>query len=638
MFQIWNLPAQVQLKSNGVVDFYATIQGAINASGSNDSIFIPDGVWYESIQFDATGISTVYIGGESKENTIISAADPLFLDPQPNTWQELNNGIYSCYHPLGITASDYPIAADGDDSLLFTYSNWASFVSFHAEEGIFYNHVTDSLYIKINGNPNEQPLKISSSISPFYIKNSVGWSLTNFTVELGARAGMFLRETTEDLTMWDIRIVNNRNGILAWGAGNDWNLSDLHIKNYHSPRWSWHEIKHPPFNGNKTMETSGIKFDLVTNLDLHHSEIDGFFDGFVLFNDDPLLAVNLKFYNNKLHNIFDDALCFEGVGAGTEIYKNRIYNSFVGISLFPYKGTSESPIAIYRNAIVNNKAILWQDTLGTPEYIHGNTFKIGETNTGEVEYLNIYQNSFVGYSGIVKLLGNSTGPWAHCNFINNIFYGFDKSPIYDTGLAEDFNFFDGNLYYRETSGSIIKRWNSLTLEYYQTLQDAVSSIDGLEAHWEGSGLDVNPEFISADLSPNTSVEPQLVVDLTSPIINAGIDLPNGFMDCVSINDNEPDIGHIEYSSLGIPNEETETGDFVEWKNTGNAIYCKVPDYSGELSFYLMDISGKKNKYRTINYQANTWSIFDIAYLQSGYYILVLVGSDGTVMSNYRFIQ
>lgn len=627
----------MQLKSNGAVDYYTTIQGAIDAAGSNDSIFIPDGVWYESIQFDATGISNVYIGGESKENTVISATDPLFLQTDQNTWQSIGGGVYVCHYQANIPSSDFLFVADENDSLLFTYSNWDGFINYYAGRGVYYNQNLDSLYIRIDENPNDIPIKVSSSISPFYLKNSQSWTLENFSLEMGARAGLFIRENTVDLTVKDLAIKNNRFGILAWGNGNDWDVSNLHVKNYHSPRWSWYEIKHPPYGGSKTMETAGVKINVVTNLNFYDSEISGFFDGFNLANANSFLDVNLKLHDNKVHNIFDDALSFEGYGKGVEIYGNSIYNSFVGISFFPFQGASEKPVSIYRNKIVNNKLVLWQDSLGLEEFIHGNTLKMGETSNGELAHLHLYHNSLIGYTGIVKLLSSSLGLWENCSFINNIFYAYDKAPIYDTGLADDFNFFDGNLYYRETPGSIIKKWNSASLSWYQTLDDAKTSPEGISAGWENSGLDVNPEFISADLSPNNEVEPLLTVDLSSPIINTGIDLPSGFNDCVSINDNEPDIGHIEYSSLGIVNEQANIDNAVEWKKNENGVLFKLSDYSGELTLYLVDIIGKKVNSKTFHYTPDTWEVFQTTFLQPGYYVLVLM-QDGIILDNYQFVQ
>lgn len=582
--------AQVQVFHNGSVQQYSTISAAFNNVDSYDTIYIPDGNYFESISFDGTGKHHITVTGESIENTIISAADPLYLLPN-SLWTHVSGNTYktqTSYQPN----NDFIRIAFLNDSLIFTYDNFQGFNSLYAGNGCYFDQATSELYINLNNvNPNSIGLQISRYQNVLYLKHCNSLKIENLTCKSSQRAGVFLRyDDSENIWINNVKVINCLYGFLNWGDGVNIEIKNSRFVSYFNEKWSWDEIKHPPYNGLKTMESAGLSLDRGIGVSIDSCDISGYFDGIDYFSTSVSVdIVSTAISNNKIHNIFDDAICLEGRMQGVKIYNNSIYNSFVGISLAPFQSDSSFQTHIYRNRIYCNKEVLWTDTNGIIRSF-GSVLKMGGSTNKPLQYVNFYHNTLVGHIGIVKLLGG-WNEWSNLKFYNNIFHGISSSPIYDTGLSLDGNYFDGNCYFRSGSvGSLIKKWNSFTSNFYLTLDDAISSVDGQTAQWEVHGQMAYPEYVYSLPVINSDTKPNFILDISSSLINTGVNLPPSFLDYTPLY-GIPDIGAEEHVLQF--SEIFENGNDVKISGNGsNKIVIDLDLDSFLQEFFIYSIDGK----------------------------------------------
>ncbi len=591
-----------QIYSQNIINVpadYPTIQAAVNAAQSNDIILIQPGVYYEYVSFDGSGKTNISIVGTSRESTIIDAADTNLINVPNSLWENQGNNIFRT--PFNHSVGDYPYASITDSILLFTYPTMQNFLEGYAGSGIYLDETSNYLYIYIeNGqDPNQLPISVSKALAALYLRNCNSWKIKNLTFKHGARANVFFRYTCNDITFDSIATLNCKYGILHWGSSSNVEIKNSYFRSNINKSWSWVEVKQPPNGAPKTMEGSAIKLDYVLNSKIHNNEIYGTFDGIGLSNILAHGEINNQIYENKIHNIFDDAIELEEGGRLVQVFSNIIYDSFVGISLAPYEG---GPHYIFRNEIITDKEILWDDSNGQ-DWRYGYIFKLGGKKLPsynpeiKCENAKIYHNTFVGYRSVVQFAAYND-LWKDFEFYNNIFYSHLGYPIMDSGLSEEGNVYNSNLYFRYTHAILIKRWNDTVAGDFASLEVAKLSPPGVSSNWEENGIEADPLFkgVLPIVSEGSLVEISLKQE--SPAINSGIIINSDWPDVVGIVDSLPDIGAREYvSTLNVENEITPDH-FVLYQNYPNpfnpatTIRYEIPEISF-VTLKVYDILGRE---------------------------------------------
>ncbi|MBU0618707.1 hypothetical protein KKD62_00560 [Patescibacteria group bacterium] len=545
-----------------VPDDYQTIQAAINASQPGDIVRIREGVYFETITISGksgTETQPITVEGFSGETVIIDGAyQPLTL-ANNDLWEietSVGSGVYSTHFPFSSETEDWIYVSLADESLLWTYGTMKHFQQFFAGQGVFRDNENERLYIKLdnNTNPNTVSINASTATAVLYLPNSSHWRFRNLELKHGSRAVIFPRFTLEDLIFENITIKTARYGFLIWesyqGSVSQVIIRDSSFYLGWDDGWWWSDVKlkYDDINGKSVhitpMEGTGVRISGARNSEIYNCQIEGFFNG---------ISANgefTKIHNNTIHHLLDDAIesdSYSRTGSGLEIYNNLIYDAYIGLSLSP---APHGPVYVYRNTIIadhfNKMYKAGVKEYEEDYYEYGSVFKLGgELPDTPTENIKFYHNTCYAKGSVVKI--SSFDDYAlNLEWYNNIFYSVGLHVIHNTGLASDDHFFNGNLYFRETEGALIKRWNSYDTTYFYSLNDARNSSLGQQAGWEINGIEANPLFV--EIPAEGSQPTSFYIISNSPAINAGVNTPleKGWPDSANISDNQPDMGACEY--------------------------------------------------------------------------------------------
>ncbi|MBU1089123.1 right-handed parallel beta-helix repeat-containing protein [Patescibacteria group bacterium] len=570
-----------------VPDDYQTIQAAIDASQPGDTVRIGEGVYFETITISGksgTKADPVVVEGAPGERVIIDGAyRPLTL-VNNSLWKtepSIGPGVYSTYFPFSSETEDWVYVSLADESLLWTYGTMKHFKQFFAGQGVFRDNENERLYIKLdnNTNPNTVSINASTATAVLYLPNSSHWRFRNLELKHGSRAVIFPRFTLEDLIFEDIIVKTARYGFLIWesyqGSVSQVIIRDSNFYLGWDDNWWWSDVKlkYDDIDGKSVhvtpMEGTGVRISGAKNSEIYNCQIEGFFNGISANGE------STKVHNNTIHNLLDDAIesdSYSRTGGDLRIYNNFIYDAYIGLSLSP---APRGPVYVYRNTIIAdhfNK--MYKAGVKDHEedyYEYGSVFKLGgELPDRPTENIKFYHNTCYAKGSVLKI--SSFDDYAlNLEWYNNIFYSVELPVIHNTGLVSDGHFFDGNLYFRETEGALIKRWNSYDTTYFYSLDDARNSTLGQRAGWEINGIEANPLFVEI---PNEGSLPiNFYIADNSPAINSGVDIPleKSWPDSIDIFDNQPDIGAYEYAKVITPTQLVSSP-------TSSAYQCKACDF------------------------------------------------------------
>ena len=260
-----------------------------------------------------------------------------------------------------------------------------------------------------------------------------------------------------------------------------------------------------------------------------HNKIAYFSDGISTDAEPYRVSYSFDIYNNDISYCVDDLVEVDGNVANTRIWRNRLYNGRMGISVAPIMG---GPCYIFRNELFN---IADEDGSFS-------AYKMNRSPSGLV----------VVHNTAVKIGRGITGPsgWQNTYFRNNALlsteYVFELYELVDGSMMDDWDY---NAYASQRSGTSNDpeeggpwfKWNNVR---YARLPDLQSG-----ARIELHGVAISFEdLMDADL-PSTygeGVDPgsrNLALKAGSKAMNAGEVLPN--INDAFVTDSSPDCGALE---------------------------------------------------------------------------------------------
>lgn len=361
-------------------------------------------------------------------------------------------GAYSAAVPFldaktGSETTTYAALADG--SLLWTYSTQNYFKQYFSGQGIYPDRENNRVYVRLTGdkNPNTVPIYIARS-QTLYILGSNNLLIRNPSFRHGTFGVVFIRGLLgglQNILFEKISVSGSTAGLKVWGP----NVDRLTVKNSSFSagwnfNWWWSDVKekHP-----KTMEGGAINLSAVTNSEFAYNTINGFFDGIGVQGN------NVDVHHNSIKNGIDDGIEPEAeTSEGDEVtnvrvHDNTISNMLNGIAMVPVQ---PGPLYVYRNTVIANGKINFDNSVSPPKILTSGAFKIG-AYYGRADSLNtkVYQNTaycLQACSGD-NTLANTSPVMRDWEWYNNIFYTkgtkiFDLDAVNFPG-----NVFNRNLWY-----------------------------------------------------------------------------------------------------------------------------------------------------------------------------------------------
>ena len=224
-------------------------------------------------------------------------------------------------------------------------------------------------------------------------------------------------------------------------------------------------------------------------------------------------------YGNDVAYCVDDGIEIDYNQSNTRVWRNRVLNSRMGVSVQPMQG---GPAYIFRNEFFN---------------LESNPIKMNNQPTG---YFVIHN------SGAKHGNGQGDGSvWRNAVFRNNLFLGTRYAFEFTTAPDEGFRDFDYNVWgTTHAAGSASDpdfKWNNVRYSRLPNLQAIGVEVHGLTAAFSHLINAALPAAWNVDVTPGSR---DLRLLPGTPEINAGVVLPN--LDDRFVSDGQPDMGAFEF--------------------------------------------------------------------------------------------
>ena len=254
-----------------------------------------------------------------------------------------------------------------------------------------------------------------------------------------------------------------------------------------------------------------------------HNSVRGFGDGISL---QPFTGPSYgnDVYGNDVTHCVDDGIEVDYNQANVRVWRNRVANARMGVSLQPIRG---GPAYIVRNELVNTES--------EPIKMHNYTTGFYIVNNTSIKHGNGY--------------GDAGAMWRNAVLRNNLFlgsrYAFEFTTVADEGWRDlDYNAWGTSRAIGGQDAPYFK-WDNVR---YQRLDELPAGVEdhGIEVNWS----DLREATLGADW--DVAVDPdQLDLSLISgsSAIDGGIDLPN--LDAGFLVYGPPDMGAFE-SRVPLP--------------------------------------------------------------------------------------
>jgi uncharacterized repeat protein (TIGR01451 family) len=226
-------------------------------------------------------------------------------------------------------------------------------------------------------------------------------------------------------------------------------------------------------------------------------------------------------YGNDVSYCVDDGIEIDYNQANVRVWRNRVMNSRMGVSVQPIRG---GPAYIFRNEFFN---------------LESNPIKMHNETTGY----------FVVHNSGAKLdnaQGDDGAMWRNAVFRNNLFLGTRYAFEFTTVRDEGFRDFDydawGTTHAAGSPSDPDFKWENVRYSRLSNLQAVGVEVHGLTASFSHVLNALLPSTWSVAVIPGSR---DLRLAAGAPEINAGAILPN--LNDPFVIDGQPDLGAFEYS-------------------------------------------------------------------------------------------
>ncbi len=488
---------------------YQTIQEGVNHAVPGTQVLVADGLYHEAVSFPASGTAGNWVQVKAEgSGAILDGSENLSgdiwrPDDRARVWFTKING------PIGYLARDQKRFYLYDD--LRGLRDGVGHNKVAMNEGWYLERSTMKLYVRSMDNPANHTWQLPQLNYAFEV-NARDWLwIEGFEMRFyGAQSGGcgLCATNASHLVIRKNRIHNMQLGIFTNWTGGEEQGNDIRIEynEIYDPTvtaWPWSAVKGTSMEGTAVI-LRGHKGAIVRENELHH-----FFNGVYTGSSGALtntdLAFDVDIYNNRIHDIADDAYEPEGACVNQRFRNNLVDASFVGVSLAP---VTVGPVWVLRSSFANTsgRALKWDRNSDGVVLIYHNTFWTAYPNVNAMDLISPVHNAVLR---------------------NNIFQGTGYS-VYEvqTGsTGHDWNY---------------DNWYTIPSQHFKWENKDYASITALCA---ATGLECNghenPPALANPAGGDFTLLP------SSPNIDRGIVIP-GIND--SYTGNGPDIGAYESSS------------------------------------------------------------------------------------------
>jgi hypothetical protein len=494
---------------------YKTIQEAVNHAGPGTQVLVADGVYHEAVSFPASGADGKWIQVKAEGSGAI-------LDGS----QTLSGNIWNVYKKgkVWYTGSPYAKYLARDGQRYYLYDNMKGITDgighnkVPMNEGWYMRANSSRLYVRSLDDPSKHTWQVPRFNHAFDIASRdwiwiEGFEMRYYGVIDGC--GVCAKNASH-LVVRDNKIHNMQLGVYTNWNGTEQQGNDTRIENneMYDPTvsaWPWSAVKGTTMEGTAIVVRGHIGA-IVRNNDLHNF-FNGIYTGSSASSaiENYAVALDADIYDNRIHQIGDDALEPEGACVNHRFRDNLIDSTLVGVSLAP---VTQGPVWVLRSQITNYT---------------GTSFKWDLYSDGVVL---IYHNTSWTNAGSLNAM-SMIRPVHNVTMRNNIFQGngfaFEEPFTGSTGHSWDYD----NWYTTRISGPHFK-WENAP---YNTIPELCFA-----TNLECNGHEAAPGFVNPTGGDFTLQE-------TSPNVDSGILIP-GIDD--DFDGNAPDLGAFESAFDRIP--------------------------------------------------------------------------------------
>jgi len=454
-----------------------------------------------------------------------------YLKPN-NLWKDKGDGIWSTdtyvYGDAFCT-----IAYKETGKLLMSYDNMDSVRNSGADYpvGFYATNDDNTITARFDEGMNPNNIGLYIACAPyrlFKIQEASGITFKDIKVQYSTIP--FNIKNSENIVLDGVDVISAvRNSVFIQGTAS----KNIVIKNSvldkkQPDNWPWKTVK----TNARREETSAIDIENTGgHITIQDNQINNYFNG-IMYNTGSLDAnPGVIVINNKITNIYDDAIELEKYCRDSVFSHNIINNAFVGVSISP---TISNNCEINYNLIdATNHILAYENKFWTGEgfKIMGEQSEVDQNLGFHSTNLKIHDNTIVGKG--ISSTTDRTNTQSGNVWLNNMFYSGSDMAIYKSGDSDDNNMYDYNCYYSDSA--LFQYWQDDTdSSVYDNLNDA-KQMSGNPGGWDTHSLNKDP-LIGPDYLPYQN----------SPLIDSGID--NNVQTDVLGNPiyGAPDIGAFEY--------------------------------------------------------------------------------------------
>ncbi len=424
---------------------FKTIQEGINHAGPGTQVLVADGIYHEAVTFPASGSAGNWIQVKAEgSGAILDGSENL----SGNIWEPHESKAHVWSTRIG--ASIAYLARD--QKRFYMYDTLSALISGSGHnkvpmnEGWYIEPFSWRLYVRSLDDPSRHTWQVPRLNHAFDVNGRDWLWIEGFEMRFyGIRTdgcGVCTINASHIIIRKN-RIHNMQLGIFVnWtGSGSQGNDTRIEYNEIYDPpvnEWPWNAVKTSSMEGTAIVIRGHIG-TIVRENEIHHF-FNGIYTGSSGALENPAIAFDADIYNNKIHNISDDALESEGACVNQRFRNNIIDTTLVGISMAP---VTQGPTWVLRSSFTNytGRAIKWDRNSDGIVLIYHNT---SWTNVKDVNAMsmispihntvlrnNIFQSS--GYAFEEVQTGSTGNDWNNDNWYttrDNYHFMWENVPYY----------------------------------------------------------------------------------------------------------------------------------------------------------------------------------------------------------------